>query len=50
MKYTKKIKNYFVINSEKINNRKVLFKDYNSENYLTNKFKKEYLDIIKSFF
>lgn len=50
MKYTKKIKNYFVINSEKINNRKVLFKDYNSENYLTKKFKKEYLDIIKSFF
>lgn len=50
MKYTKKIKNYFVINSEKINSRKVLFKDYNSENYLTKKFKKEYLDIIKSFF
>lgn len=50
MKYTKKIKNFFVINSEKINNRKVLFKDYNSENYLTKKFKKEYLDIIKSFF
>lgn len=49
IQYTKKFKNYFVINSDKTNNEKIFLKNYNSENYLTKNFKKKYVDIIKSF-
>jgi len=48
--YTKKKKNYYIINlNNKANNKKIFDKQYNSSNFLVKKLSKNYLEIIKTF-